>query len=137
MRSIGRTLDSLTDIRPLLEQVRALAALQARYARCMTAELATRSRITHEHGGIVYVQADTAAVAAKLRNLTTRIFEELRSECPNLTGIHVGTQPTPGPAKSRREPRQLDDEGRLRLSQLSETLNEGPLKDALHRWSKR
>lgn len=111
--------------------------MQRRLMRCLPAELAARSRITHERDGTIYVQADTPAVSAKLRNLTTRIFEDLRSDWPNLTGIHVGTQPTLPPHIRPREARLMDAEGKRQLALLGDSLAEGPLKQSLLRWSRR
>ncbi len=137
MRSIGHTLTSLTDIRPLMERVHTLVAMQRRYAAALSPDLVARSRISHERGGTIFVQADTPAVAAKLRNLTTRIFQDLRTEWPNLTGIQISTQPTPRSANAARQPRQMDEEGRRQLHELSESLPEGSLKASLQKWSLR
>lgn len=120
-----------------MERVRELVALQRRFARSVAPNLAGRSRVTHERDGTIYIQADTAAVAAKLRNLTARIFADLREDWPNLTGIHVGTQPTPRYLSRPRETRELSEEGRIRLTELAETLPDGPLKRSLARWSLR
>lgn len=136
LRSIGHVLDSLTDIRSLMERVRTLVALQKRYADYVESELAARSRVSHEQAGTIFIQADTAAVAAKLRNLAPRILQELRTRCPNLTGIQVGTQPSPRRDMTRIFP-ILSEASRTELQQLNSKLPEGELRRAVARLSRR
>jgi hypothetical protein len=132
-RSIGHVLNSLTEIRPLLEQVQALSAMQQRYLEFVAPELAVRSRVTHEKEGTIYIQASTAAVAAKLRNLAPRILEGLKASWPNLTGIRVGTQPTPPAVPTPKRSPGLNDAAAERLRSLSIELPDGELKRALNR----
>lgn len=135
-RTIGRVLDSLTELRPLMLRVHTLIALQNRYAQCIAPALAARSRISHDVAGTIHVQADSAAVAAKLRNLAPRILLDLQATWPNLTGIQIGTQPTPSTNRPGG-PRTLDATGKQELTALSEKLPEGPLRNALRRISER
>ena len=137
LRSIGHVLDSLTDIRSLIERVRTLVALQKRYVDYVERELAARSRVSHEQAGTIFIQADTAAVAAKLRNLAPRILQELRMRCPNLTGIQVGTQPSPSRRDMKRIFPILSEASRTELQQLNSKLPEGELRRAVARLSRR
>ncbi len=137
LRSIGHVLDSLTDIRSLVERVRTLVALHKRYVDCVAPELAVRSRVSHEQAGTIFIQADTAAVAAKLRNLAPRILQELRMRCPNLTGIQVGTQPGLPRREAARAFPILSEASRSELHHLSAELPDGELKRAVARLSRR
>ncbi len=137
LRSIGRVLDSLTDIRSLMERVQMLAALQMRYLNFVAPELAARSRVSHEQAGTLFIQADTAAVAARLRNIAPRILQELRGRSPNLTGIQVGMQPKPSRRGVTRISPVLSEASRAELHHLSSELPDGELKRAVARLSRR
>jgi hypothetical protein len=135
LRSIGRVLDSLTELGPIVTRVQYLMAVQQLYLGCITPELAARSRISHEKDGIVFIQADSAAVAARLRNSAPRILRELSAHWPNLTGIQVGAQPTLQRAAST--PHKLDASAKQYLGAFGDGLENGALKDALTRLSRR
>ncbi|MFN0315540.1 MAG: DciA family protein [Burkholderiales bacterium] len=137
LRSIGHMLDSLTATGSAMERVRTLIALQNLYGRFVAPELAARSRVSHEQGSTLFIQADTAAVAAKLRNLAPRILQELRMRWPNLTGIQIGMQPTPPRPAAIRTPAALSESSRTELQHLSATLPEGDLRRAVARLSRR
>jgi hypothetical protein len=137
LRSIGHVLDSLTGIRSAMERVRTLIALQNRYVNIVAPELAARSRVSHEQAGTLFIQADTAAVAAKLRNLAPRILQELRMLWPNLTGIQIGMQPSAPRRDTARTPAALNEFSRTELQGLSAKLPDGDLRRALARLSRR
>lgn len=121
----------------MLARIQSLVALQKRYAACIPADLAARSCVSHDRDGTLYIEAETATVAAKLRNMAARILDSCGAGRPDLTAIKVGTQPTRRPGGTIRQVRILDNEGRQQLKQLSERLPPGALKDSLARWSKR
>lgn len=117
-------------------RVQTLVSMQGRYAQSVGPALSARSRISHEVAGTIHILADSAAVAAKLRHLAPRILMDMRERWPNLTGIHVGTQPTPG-ADRKPDTRSLDATGKEELTALSGRLPEGALKAAVLRISRR
>jgi hypothetical protein len=120
-----------------MTRVWVLVSMQRRYTECVAPELAVRSRISREEAGSVFVQAETAAVAAKLRNLAPRILRELQARWPNLTGIHVCTQPSPIERTMTRSSPGLSEVTRNHLRHLSMELPEGALKKAVARLSDR
>ncbi|MSQ59551.1 MAG: DUF721 domain-containing protein [Betaproteobacteria bacterium] len=137
LRSIGHVLDSLTGIRSTMERVKTLVAMQNRYVTAVAPELAARSQISHEQAGILFIQAGTAAVAAKLRNLAPRILQELRVWWPNLTGIQISMQPSTHRRDAKRTPAALSEFSRAQLQHLSSKLPAGDLRHAVTRLSRR
>jgi len=121
----------------MMTRIQALVALQKRYAACIPPDLAARSWVSHERDGTLHIEAETAAAAAKLRNLTARILNSCGVDRPDLTAIKVGTQPTRRPGGDVRQVRALGDEARQQLMDLSDRLPPGALKDSIARWSRR
>ncbi len=101
LRDIRNLLGASSELAALREKTQRLLALQRAYVDCTPVELAEitkASRVGYLKAGTLYLLADNAAVAAKLRQLLPRllpIFQKLEAE---VTGIRVDVQPKSPPA---------------------------------------
>ena len=96
IRDIRNLLGASSELAALRDKTQRLLALQRVYVDRTPVELAelTRaSRVGYLQAGTLYILADNAAVAAKLRQLLPRllpVFQKLERE---VTGIRVDVQP--------------------------------------------
>ena len=96
LRDIRNLLGASSELAALREKTQRLLALQRAYVDCTPVELAEltkASRVGYLKAGTLYLLADNATVAAKLRQLLPRLlplFQKLETE---VTGIHVDVQP--------------------------------------------
>ena len=93
-------------------------------------------RIANYRLGIVFLHADNAAVAAKLRQLAPRLCDELRSSGREITEIRVKLQPNQ-PIESAAPQKNIAPLGvrtKQGLTKLSMSLpGDSPLKASLER----
>src|SRR6188768_739081 len=100
LRDIRNLLGASSELAALREKTQRLLALQRAYVDCTPVELAEltkASRVGYLKAGTLYLLADNATVAAKLRQLLPRLlplFQKLEAE---ITGIHVDVQPKSPP----------------------------------------
>lgn len=100
LRDIRNLLGASSELAALREKTQRLLALQRAYVDCTPVELAEltkASRVGYLKAGTLYLLADNATVAAKLRQLLPRLlplFQKLETE---ITGIHVDVQPKSPP----------------------------------------
>ena len=100
LRDIRNLLGASSELAALREKTQRLLALQRAYVDCTPVELAEltkASRVGYLKAGTLYLLADNATVAAKLRQLLPRLlplFQKLEGE---VTGIHVDVQPKSPP----------------------------------------
>ena len=96
LRDIRNLLGASNELAALRKKTQRLLALQRAYVDCTPvehAELTKASRVGYLKAGTLYLLADNATVAAKLRQLLPRLlplFQKLETE---VTGIHVDVQP--------------------------------------------
>lgn len=99
IRNIRNLLGASSELAALRVKTQRLMALQRAYVACVDctpvgfAELIKASRVGYLQAGTLYILADNAAVAAKLRQLLPRLlplFQKLETE---VTGIRVDVQP--------------------------------------------
>lgn len=83
--------------------------------------------------GTLTVAAANATVAAKLRQLAPELVVLLQNRGCEVSGIRVKVQVGYIPAQPPKRPRELGRKARSALNDLSESLNESPLKQALQR----
>lgn len=89
------------ELRTLSRKAQRLAELQSIFLDCAPAPLCRASRVRDYQAGTLYLSADNAAVATKLRHLTPRLLLDIRKREPEITGIKIAVQVrevTPGAA---------------------------------------
>ena len=113
------------------------AALTALVRRQLPRPLADRVRVTGIREGTLELATSAGAVAAAVRQRTPDLIAALRREGCDFTEIRVRVQ-VAGAGVPGRKPlsRQMDARASA-MFDLAGRLPEGPLKQALDRWSRR
>lgn len=95
LHEIRRLINAATELGTLREKTRKLEQLQQAYVDCFPAEFAgltQASRVGYIKGGALYVLADNAGTAAKLRHLLPRLAPLLGELGAEVSGIKVAVQ---------------------------------------------
>ena len=113
------------------------AALTALVRRRLPRPLADRVRVTGIRDGTLELATSGGAIAAAVRQRTPDLIEALRREGCDFTEIRIRVQ-VAGSAGTEQKTvaRQLDARA-ASMFELAGRLADGPLKDALDRWSRR
>ena len=131
-RKIG-TLLGAPELNALSRKARRLATLQELFLRCAPPPLARGSRVADYRTGTLFLTADNAALAAKLKQLAPSLLLNIRKREPEVTGIKIGVQVkevTPGPRDTpASRPRGIENIDAFRA--LAHTLPESGLKSAV------
>ena len=135
LHTFGDLLGTTEALKALTARVRRLRELQSLYVRTAPRELAGSSRVKGFRAGTLFVWADNAAVAAKLRQLAPRLLAAIRENEAEINQIRievqVGGREGGGTYKSRKKaltPATLE-----RFDALARSIPEGSLKEALAR----
>lgn len=118
----------------LRARAQALIELQDRVDRCLPAALTGHVRVLQLAEGQLRLACDSGAVASRLRHQSERLVADLSSRSVAVQSLRVSVNPellatAPPPlAKPGLPPAALDS-----LAQLSDDIDEGPLKQALGR----
>src|SRR5215211_2846757 len=134
-RIIRDLLVATDELKALSSRTRRLRELQTLYLGSAPRELAASSRVKGCRAGTLFVWADNAAVAAKLKQLAPRLLAAICENEPEITQIRievqVGGRDRGGPYKSRKTP--LTAATIERFDELARAMPEGELKSALAR----
>ena len=139
LNTLGTLLRTTEELRALQARVRRLRALQMLYFRSAPRELASSSRVKGYRAGTLFVGADNAAVAAKLKQLAPRVLVSLQQSEREITKIRIEVQVggrSPERAYvSRKTPFTADAANALEA--LSKRVSDPGLKVALARFARR
>lgn len=130
---IGFYLNATHDLRALADEARRISQLQQVFVKSAPRALTQACCVKQLRAGTLFLLAENAAVAAKVRQLTPRLLNSCQKLGLEVTSIQVEVQVTGGaPAPiSKREPRRLSVETIDNLESLAAGLEESPLKRAL------
>ncbi len=134
-QKIGDLLLQSSELRALSRRAQYLAELQRAVLGAIPRPLASATRVRSLRSGTVFLAADNAAVAAKLRQLTPRLLEHLQKREHQITGIRIEVQVTMQqirPGKTSRN-QGLDSRILTDFQRLADRLKESPLKHAVTR----
>ena len=133
LHTFGDLLGKAEALKALTARVRRLEQLQSLYVRTAPRELAGSSRVKGCRAGTLFVWADNAAVAAKLKQLAPRLLAAIRENEAEITQIRievqVGGRGAAGPYRSRKTP--LTPATVERFGTLAKSIPEGSLRKAL------
>lgn len=123
-------------LRSLLDTVQTLAELQRHFAHVAPPYFAQSCQILGLNRGTLSIATSNGTLAAKLRQLAPEMVGKLQDRGCEVSGIRVKVQvsyavPTPKPAH-----RMLSSTAKHQLHELSESLGDSPLKQALEKFSK-
>ncbi|MBL8418005.1 MAG: DUF721 domain-containing protein [Dechloromonas sp.] len=116
----------------VMAHARLLLKLTRRFEACAPVAVAHAARVANFKSGKIVIHADNGAVAAKIRQMSQRLCDELSKGGAQCSGIEVKVQPRQIPCQSMAstlKPLSASTCGVLRST--SENLPKGPLRDAL------
>ena len=116
----------------VMAHARLLLKLTRRFEAVAPAAVAHAARVANFKSGKIVIHADNGAVAAKIRQMSQRLCDELSKGGSQCSGIEVKVQPRQIPCQSMtstQKPLSARACGVLRST--SENLPKGPLRDAL------
>jgi hypothetical protein len=116
----------------VMAHARLLLKLTRRFEAVAPAAVAHSARVANFKSGKIVIHADNGAVAAKIRQMSQRLCDELSKGGAQCSGIEVKVQPRQIPCQSMastQKPLSASTCGVLRST--SENLPKGPLRDAL------
>ena len=116
----------------VMAHARLLLKLTRRFEACAPATVAHAARVANFKSGKIVIHTDNGAVAAKIRQMSQRLCDELSKSGAECSGIEVKVQPRQIPCQSMastQKPLSASTCGVLRST--SENLPKGPLRDAL------
>ena len=92
LRDIRHLIGASAELEAVRKKAQRQATLQKAYVDYTPVELALASRVGYIKAGTLYLLADHAAVAAKLRQLLPRLLPKFSKLEPEVTGIKVEVQ---------------------------------------------
>jgi hypothetical protein len=139
LNTLGTLLGATEELRALQARVRRLRELQTLYFTSAPRELASSSRVKGYRAGTLFVGADNAAVAAKLKQLAPRLLASLQAIESEITKIRIEVQVSGrAPERtyvSRKIP--LSPRTATKFDALAAHVRDPGLKSALERFAKR
>lgn len=137
LRPLGRVLDADAQLAQWSARQREEAALTDAVRRQLPRALGLRTRVAGFRDGVLEITAAGGALAAALRQRAGSLPAALRAEGFHVTEVKVRVQVVSAPDPERAVPRTLDVGAATPLFDLADRLPQGPLRDALSRWSRR
>ena len=118
---------------PLCDESRRMRELQRIFFDSAPPPLARVTRVKALRAGTLYLSADNAAVAAKLKQLAPRLLTAIRERAPEVNGIRVEVQVTATADELRKNTRKtaLSIETIENFEKLAAAMPDSDLKSAL------
>ncbi len=96
-KRIATVLGTSDEFRKFARAARRLAELQQVFLDSAPAELAHASRVKHSRAGTLFLWADNAAVATKLRQLAPRLLTAFQKQVAEIKAVQVEVQVSDAP----------------------------------------
>lgn len=126
-------LNGSRELRPLLSKAADLSALQRHFMAVAPSRFAQSSQVSGLQSGALTLSVGNAAVAAKLRQLAPELVILLRNRGCEVSRILVKVQVSFIPSPPETVPRKLSKTAQDALNELSQNLDDSPLKLALEK----
>ena len=120
----------------MLTKATALSALHRHFMAVAPPGLAQSSQVLSLQSGTLSIAVGNAAVAAKLRQLAPELVVLLRNRSCEVSRIHVKVQVSFNHSQPETVPRKLSKTAQDALNELSQNLDDSPLKLALKKMLK-
>ncbi len=130
-------LNNSTEFRAILGKAQHLRALQEQLITATPAYLTPTLQVLSMEFGTLTVATGNATVAAKLRQLAPEIVANLKNGGSGVSGIRVKVQVSYPAPPGKKKVRQLSRVAQTSIEELSNSLADSPLKDALKKMSGR
>ena len=116
----------------VMAHARLLLKLSRRFEAVAPAGLRHSAHVANYKLGTIIIHADNGAVAAKIRQLSQRLSNELSKGGAECSGIEVKVQPRQIPSQSTSSTQKpLSEKAIGMLRSTTENLPKGPLREAL------
>lgn len=115
----------------ILGKAQGLCAFQQQFLAATPAYLAQGCHVLSLEFGTLTIATSNATVAAKLRQIAPEIVLNLKKMGAEVSGVRVKVQVSYVAAPSLNKLRRLSLPAQSAINQLSESLKDSPLKDAL------
>lgn len=125
-------LSAAPSLQGLLQQAQKLLALQKAWNEVAPKALAAASRIGAMRQQTLIVYANNGAVAGKLRQLLPSLLEKIQKRGFEVTAIRVDVQVEALPPGKKPKDLTVSPNALSSLEKLEESLDDSPLKNALH-----
>lgn len=139
LSKIGSLLNASDELKALAARTRRLQELQALYLTSAPRELVGSSRVKNFRTGTLFVAADNAAVAAKLKQLAPTVLASIRETEGEVTGLRIEVQVsgTAGERRAKSHKTALSPDAIEKFEGLSKAVGDEGLKKALTRLVRR
>jgi hypothetical protein len=133
LQRLGSLLSATDELIALTSMARRLRELQSLYSRSAPGELTDSSRVKSCKAGTLYIAADNAAVASKLKQMTPRLLALIRETEAQVTKIRIDVQVSGRGESCPYTPRKTALTSRViaELQELSARVHNDGLKEAL------
>ncbi len=121
----------------LLNTVQTLEALQKHFAQVAPPYFAQSTQVLGLRLGTLNIAAANGTLAAKLRQLAPEMVIKLQNRGCEVNGIRVKVQVNYTTIAAKPAPRVLSNMAQRQLHELSQSLNDSPLKLALEKFSQK
>jgi hypothetical protein len=119
---------------PLMAHLRMLSGLQRAYSQIVPDHLGQASQVVNCKQGVVVIHADNGAVAAKLRQMATRLAGEFVKRGVECSGVQIRVQATaPAPQAAPIPVRPISEATQKTLREAAANLPDPALRAALER----
>ena len=119
-------------LQSLMQQAQKLLALQEIWKQVAPKPLAASSTVGTLRDRTLIVYAHNGATAAKLRQLLPSLLEKIQKRGIEVTAIRVDVQVDVPHINNKQKDLAVSDKALESLSQLESSLEDSPLKEALH-----
>jgi len=127
-----------TNASRLLAHARLLTKLSRRFTAIAPGGLGRAARVANFKSGVIVIHAENGAVAAKIRQMSRRLCDELSRGGAECNDIEVKVQPRQSPFQSRSLLQKgLSGAALASVGALAADLPAGPLREALGRLAQR
>jgi len=125
-------LNTAPNLQTLLQQAQKLRVLQTAWDEVAPKPLATTSRVGAFRQQTLIVYASNGAIAGKLRQLAPSLLEKIQKRGTEVTAIRVDVQGEVLPLDKKPKDLKVSHNALSSLEKLEQSLDDSPLKDALH-----
>jgi hypothetical protein len=133
----GAVLQASNGLRVLAHETQRLADLTLIASRVLPGTIASAVRAGYFRAGALFLLAENAAVAAKIKQLAPRLLASYRRSGWQVTEIRVGVQVDGTEARSPSRKPSLSTRAAKDLRQLASTISDPALRRALDRLASR
>lgn len=125
------------ELRSLLNTVQTLEELQRHFAQVAPPYFAQTSQVLGLRHGTLSIATTNGTLAAKLRQLAPEMVTKLQDRGCEVSGIRVKVQVSYAPVTPKPAQRMLSNTAKHQLHELSESLGDSPLRQALEKFSQK